>query len=208
MVMALNGKPTITQIHAFGRYASVNRFEIPGPEELRRAYQDTLDEHIAERSARVRSGTVARDTYVVAGARQWLDQLQSIGLRLSILSSTVEHRVREEAAILGLDQYFEGRIHGSPVDPTGFSKRPVFEKILREEGIAGEELLSFGDGPAEISDTRHLGGLAIAVCTDEHNNGSGICDPLKQSQLLEAGAHIAIPDFSAARGLLAPLFAQ
>ena len=208
LVMALNGKPTIFQIHAFGRYAAARGLTVPESEPLRQAYQDLLDGHIAERSERIRRGTAAEDAYVVAGARPLLDYLQGKGVRLSVLSSTVEHRVREEAELLGLARFFEGRIHGSPADPSGFSKRAVFERILRADDIGGEGLLAFGDGPVEIADARHLGGIAVAVCTDEHVNGSGECDPLKREQLLEAGAHAAIPDFTSAVELLAPLFEQ
>lgn len=205
LVMALNGKPTIFQIHAFSQYAAARNVRVPEPEHLRRAYQDALDEHIAERAKWVRTGTAAEDAYVVAGARPLLEYLRAKNVRLSVLSSTVEHRVREEADLLGLASYFEGRIHGSPPDPTGFSKRAVFEKILSVEGIGGDALLAFGDGPEEIKTARLLGGIAIAVCTDEHVNGSGACDPLKREQLLEAGAHAAIADFNAAPALLAPL---
>jgi phosphoglycolate phosphatase len=207
LVMALNGKPTIFQIHAFGQYAAARGLGVPESEPLRQAYQDLLDRHIAERAERVRLKSAAEDAYVVAGARQLLEYLQSKGVRLSVLSSTVEYRVKEEAELLGLARYFEGRIYGSPADPSGFSKRAVFERILRAEGISGDGLLAFGDGPVEIADARHLGGIAVAVCTDEHVNGSGECDPLKREQLLGAGAHAAIPDFTHAAALLAPLFA-
>jgi phosphoglycolate phosphatase len=206
LVMALNGKPTIFQTRAFGEYAAERGLTVPEAEPLRQAYQELLDRHIAERSERVRAKAAPEDAYVVCGARKLLEYLRSKGVRLSVLSSTVEYRVREEAELLRLAPYFEGRIHGSPADPSGFSKRAVFEQILRGEGIAGEELLAFGDGPVEIADARHLGGIAIAVCTDEHVNGSGECDPLKKEQLLEAGAHVAIPDFTEAPMLLAPLF--
>lgn len=206
MVMALNGKPTIFQTRAFAEYAAARNLTVPDAEQLRQTYQELLDRHIAERSERVRAKAAPEDAYVVCGARRLLEHLSSKGVRLSVLSSTIEHRVREEAELLGLAPYFEGRIHGSPVDPSGFSKRAVFEQILRAEGIDGDGLLAFGDGPVEIADTRYLGGIAIAVCTDEHVNGSGECDPLKREQLLEAGAHAAIPDFTEAPALLAPLF--
>lgn len=207
LVMALNGKPTISQIEAFNRYAAGRGLTVPDSELLRRTYQDRLDTEIAKRSERVRRGEAPEDAYVVAGARNLLEHLRARSVRLSILSSTVEHRVREEAELLGLAHFFEGRIHGSPADPTGFSKRAVFEQILQTERIGGDALLAFGDGPAEIADARSLGGLAVAVCTDEHVNGSGKFDPLKKEQLMEAGAHLALPDFNSALGLLAPLFA-
>jgi phosphoglycolate phosphatase len=35
----------------------------------------------------------------------------------------------------------------------------------------------------------------VAVCSDEHHNGSGVPDPFKHRQLLAAGADVAIADF-------------
>jgi hypothetical protein len=78
----------------------------------------------------------------------------------------------------------------------------VLERLLKEERIQGSALVSFGDGPVEIADTRHLGGIAVGVCSDEHLNGSGLCDPLKRRQLAEAGAHCLVPDFRDCIGLI------
>ena len=53
-----------------------------------------------------------------------------------------------------------------------------------------------------IRSTKEIGGLAIAVCSDEDHNGSGVMDPFKQRQLLDAGADAAIPDFRDAIALV------
>ncbi|MBA3939408.1 MAG: HAD family hydrolase, partial [Planctomycetes bacterium] len=153
----------------------------------------------------LRDGSAGTDAFVVCGARPLLERLAASGATLAVLSSTVEERVREEAGILGLTGYFGGRIHGCVGDPATFTKRAVFERLLRETGCSGSELLSFGDGPVEIAETRQLGGTAIAVCSDEDDNGSGICDPYKREQLLRAGAHEAIADFRDADAALARL---
>ena len=49
----------------------------------------------------------------------------------------------------------------------------VIDRILSEHGITGRRLLSFGDGYVEIENTKQVGGLAVAVASDEANNGSG-----------------------------------
>ena len=205
MIMELNGKPTIQQMIRFHRYATELGGSPPDPETLRQAFQDRLDSNIEERSAKIRSGTIEPDFYVVAGAKHWLHRLREKGLRLYVLSSTVEHRVREEAELLGLSEFFEGRINGSPINPEGFTKRAVFERILRDEQISGAQLMAVGDGPVEIADAKALGGAAVAVCSDEAINGSGVCDPLKYSQLLAAGADVAVADFHEAARALSPL---
>jgi FMN phosphatase YigB (HAD superfamily) len=171
-------------------------------EALRQEFQEQLDAEIVARLTAIRSGAAAPDAFVVFAARPLLERLRELGITPIVLSSTIEYRVREEAEALGLTQYFGSHIYGSPADPTGFSKMAVFQRLLKEEGIQGEHLLSFGDGPVEIASTKELGGLAIAVCSDEEDNGSGVMDAFKRRQLMEAGADAAIPDFRDAVALL------
>ncbi|MCX8511547.1 MAG: HAD family hydrolase [Chthoniobacteraceae bacterium] len=205
LILALNGKPTIEQMRAFAEWSLSQGGAQLDPEQLRVTFQDRLDAQIRERTAQVYSKTVAPDAYVVAGARALLEFLAARSVQLFVLSSTVEHRVREEAELLGIAHFFGERIHGSPLDPSQFTKRAVFERILAEAGISGEQLLAFGDGPVEIAEAVRLGGAAVAVCSDENHNGSGVCDPWKFNQLRAAGAHAALPDFRNALELIAPL---
>jgi phosphoglycolate phosphatase len=207
-ILSLNGKPSIQQMAMLHEYALAHGSRAPEPEALRVEFQSCLDRHIRSRTHEITSGAVDKDAYVVAGARRLLTYLYESGVKLHVLSSTIEHRVREEAELLELSAFFEGRIHGSPSNPAGFSKRSVFERILSEQQIHGEQLLAIGDGPVEISDAKALGGIAIAVCTDEAVNGSGISDPFKFQQLTAAGADAAIPDFSNAIELIAPLVSR
>ena len=71
----------------------------------------------------------------------------------------------------------------------------VIERIIRENNIPGESLMSFGDGYVEIENTKEVGGLAIAVATDEANNGSGNIDAWKRNRLAGVGADVIIPDY-------------
>jgi phosphoglycolate phosphatase len=201
-ILRLNGKPTIFQMLDFVELVRERGGPTLDAESLRAEYQRRLDAAIAQRSATIQAGTANCDDFVVFGARQLLNYLQQAGFQLIILSSTVEERVREEAELLKLTPYFEPHIYGGRGDPTQFSKRTVFERLLREAGIGGDQLLSFGDGPVELHDTRELGGISIAVCSDENVHGSGAFDPFKKQQLIAAGAHAAIPDFREAIPLL------
>lgn len=202
LILSLNGKPTIFQTMRFAELVRERDGRTLDPEALRAEYQRRLDEAIAERSARIRDGRASADEYVVHGARLLLEKLKRAGITPVILSSTIEERVCEEAALLELTRYFGEHIYGGTGDPTKFSKMSVFQRLLRTEGITGQHLLSFGDGPVEIANTKELGGIAIAVCSDEHHNGSGLLDPFKQRQLLDAGADAAIPDYRDACTLL------
>ncbi len=201
ITLGMNGKPTIMQMIRFAEISRERGGKPPEPEALRREYQDRLDTEIAARSQLIHKGRSSQDDFVVFGARPFIEKLLSEGMTLVILSGTIEHRVKEEAQLLDLAKYFGKHIYGSTPDPFQFSKLQVFERLMKEEGITGEHLLSFGDGGVEILHTKELGGLAVAVCSDEDQNGSGALDPFKRKQLLPAGADVAIPDFRDASAL-------
>jgi phosphoglycolate phosphatase-like HAD superfamily hydrolase len=202
IVFGLNGRPTIMQMQRFAEIVEERGGRKLEAEALRREFQDQLDAEIAARLAAIRGRASAPDAFVVHAARPLLERLRELGIAPIVLSSTIEHRVREEAEALNLTQYFGPHIYGSGVNPAEFSKMAVFQRLLKEEGIQGEHLLSFGDGPVEIASAKELGGLAVAVCSDEDNNGSGVMDSFKRRQLLEAGADAAIPDFRDAVALV------
>jgi hypothetical protein len=71
----------------------------------------------------------------------------------------------------------------------------VIERILRDNAITGERLLALGDGYVEIENTKQVGGMAIAVASDESANGSGRIDGWKRQRLLGVGADVVIPDY-------------
>ena len=194
-ILSLNGQPTLQQMRLFSGQMSALGAMVPRPEELLVEYQWRLDEVIEERSQRVIDGLAFPDHFVVFGARALLRQLAERNIALTILSGTLEDRVREEAALLQLAPFFEDRIYGSPPDSTGFTKRMVLERILADYGLVGGQLLSFGDGPVEIRHTADLGGLSVAVASDEEVNGSGVPAPRKARQLTEAGAHLLVADY-------------
>jgi hypothetical protein len=71
----------------------------------------------------------------------------------------------------------------------------VIARILRENAIPGDRLLAFGDGYVEIENTKQVGGLAVAVASDEARNGAGEMDAWKRERLLAVGADVVIPDY-------------
>ena len=82
----------------------------------------------------------------------------------------------------------------------------VIERILSENRIAGAQLLAFGDGYVEIENTKEAGGLAVAVASDEANNGSGKMDEWKHRRLLGVGADMVVPDYRDGDALLEMIF--
>jgi len=124
----------------------------------------------------------------------------------SIVVELVASGLKREAELLGLSGYFGQHIYGALDNYKSFSKKMVIERILRENGIHGERLLSFGDGYVEIENTKEVGGLAVAVASDEANNGSGRFDEWKRKRLLGVGADVIIPDYRDVGLLLKMIF--
>jgi phosphoglycolate phosphatase-like HAD superfamily hydrolase len=194
-ILALNGKPPIFQIRRSLEMAGQSGEMLPEPEQLLKEYAFRLGDTIKERVAEIRQGKVSPESFLVHGTVSLLKQFRARDLTLIILSGTEQERVLEEVELLGLKPFFGHHIYGSTTDLQASSKEAVISRLLREENIAGEQLLSFGDGPVEVEVTKQVGGLAVGVASDENVNGSGKVDPQKQKLLKEAGADVLIPDY-------------
>jgi len=205
-IMRLNGKQTIYQMIQLAERIKERGGEPKEPLWYKGEYLRRLQERIGSRIDGIRKGILPRDSFLVSGARELLEQLQRRKLRLYLASGTDEIFVREEAELLDLTRYFGEHIYGAKDDYKTFSKKMVIERILRENQIQGEQLLAFGDGYVEIQNTKEAGGLAVAVASDEAHNGSGRMDDWKRQRLLGVGADVVIPDFRDAGALLERIF--
>ncbi len=194
-IMRLNGKQTIYQCMQLAERVKERGGEPREPLWYKHEYLRRLDERIAGRKTDLRSGKVQRERWLVHGSRHLLERLKSLGLTIYLASGTDENFVREEAELLGVAGYFDGRIYGAQDDYQNFSKKMVIDRILRENAIPGERLLAFGDGYVEIENTKQVGGLAVAVASDEAHNGVGNIDRWKRDRLLGVGADVVIPDY-------------
>ena len=194
-IMKLTGKQTIYQMIQLAE-----RITERGGQP--REYLRRLDVRIKERLAGLQRGAIAPDELMVHGTRNLLVDLRHRGLALYLASGTDEPFVKQEAALLGLTEFFGSYIYGALDDYKRFSKKMVIERILRENAIPGAQLLGFGDGYEEIQNTKEVGGLAVAVASDEANNGSGRFDEWKRRRLIGVGADVIIPDYRDASALL------
>lgn len=201
-IMRLNGKQTIYQMMQLAARIRERGGESKEPLWYKHEYLRRLDLRIKDRIDGLRQGTIPADDLLVHGARRLLENLKDRGLPVYLASGTDEIFVKQEAELLGLTPYFGRRIYGAQDDFKTFSKKLVIARIIRENGIRGEQLLSFGDGYVEIENTREAGGLAVAVASDEANNGSGRMDEWKRERLSGVGADVVIPDFRDAAPLL------
>ena len=207
-IMRLNGKQTIYQMIQLAERITERGGQPKEPLWYKHEYLRRLDERIRVRTEGLRSGAVRPDDWLVHGTRGLLEELARRGLPLYLASGTDEAYVKEEARLLDVERYFGRHIYGAQDDFKQFSKKIVIERILRENQIAGASLLSFGDGYVEIQNTKEVGGLAVAVASDEANNGSGRVDEWKRQRLLGVGADVVIPDFRDAVKVLDVLLGQ
>ena len=205
-IMRQNGKQTIYQMIQFAERIHERGGKVREPLWYKNEYLRRLDQRIADRLEGLRSGAVKPDSFLVVGARDVLENFRQRNVPLYLASGTDEPYVRREAQWLQIAAYFGKHIYGALDDYKKFSKKMVIDRILRENNISGEQLLAFGDGYVEIQNTKEVAGLAVAVASDEANNGSGKMDEWKRKRLLGVGADVVIPDFRDAGALLEIIF--
>jgi phosphoglycolate phosphatase len=194
-IMRLNGKQTIYQMIQLADRIRERGGTPQDPLWYKKEYLRRLDLRIRERLDGIASGRWPADAFLVFGARRFLEYLSQPSLTLYLASGTDEVYVKEECALLGIDRYFGPRIYGAKDDYKSFSKKLVIERILAENRISGAALLAYGDGYVEILNTKEVGGFAVAVASDEANNGSGQMDEWKRQRLSGVGADVVVPDF-------------
>lgn len=167
---------------------------------------DILDEHgykaifneelltmVHARQAQLTRGDLAPADWQIKNALPLLERLQVAGVKLYLASGTDEADVIAEARALGYAHLFAG-IHGSVGDLNIEAKRVVLERIIREGGLGGAELVVFGDGPVEIREGRRRGAFTVGIASDEIRRHG--LDLRKRTRLIRAGADIVVPDFS------------
>ena len=201
-IMKLNGKQTIYQMIQFAARVKERGGQARDPLWYKNEYLRRLDQRIGDRIEGLRGGRLKPDDFLVFGARAVLEDLRRRQLALYLASGTDEPYVCQEARLLDVAGYFGKHIYGALEDYRNFSKKMVIDRLLRENRISGERLLTFGDGYVEIQNTKEVGGLAVAVASDEANNGSGRMDEWKRQRLLGVGADVVIPDFRDGPALL------
>lgn len=194
-IMRLNGKQTIYQMIQLAERVRERGGQPREPLWYKHEYLRRLDERINDRVDGLRSGRIRADDLLVFNARAMLEQLAARGITLYLASGTDEPFVKSEADLLDVTRYFGPRVYGALDNYQDFSKKMVIDRILLENAIPGAKLLSFGDGYVEIENTKTVGGLAVAVASDEAHNGSGRMDEWKRQRLLGVGADLVIPDF-------------
>ena len=192
-VMRLNGRQTIYQMMQLADEVRLRGGAPLEPLAYKHRYHDLLMERIRGRLADLQAGVAKPEEWTVPGAHALLEALRDRGLTLYLASGTDLKYVRHEAELLGVAPYFGEHIYGAVDDYQSFSKQMIIERILKDNGLHGEELLGFGDGFVEIEEVKRVGGVAVAVASDEVTR-RGV-NAWKRNRLVQAGADVVIPEY-------------
>jgi phosphoglycolate phosphatase-like HAD superfamily hydrolase len=203
-VMRLNGRQTIYQMMQLAEEVRIRAGQPRDPLEYKHEYQRRLMLRIQARLDSLTAGRADKEDWTVPGSFELLENLKHRGMTLYLASGTDIDYVRREAELLGLTPYFGPHIYGALDDYKNFSKKLIVERILHENNLSGEELLGFGDGFVEIEEVKRVGGVAVAVASDEINR-RGV-NAWKRNRLVQAGADIVVPEYREQERLVAWLF--
>ncbi|MBV9502211.1 MAG: HAD family hydrolase [Acidobacteriaceae bacterium] len=204
-VWRLTGKETIYQMMALAEAVRERAGEPLEPIAYKKLYLDRLWLKIRNGIEDLRDGRAVPNQYMVPGSRGLLEFLVSRGMRLYLASGTDHANVVEEATLLGIAPFFEGRIFGAQDDLKSFSKALLVKDILSKTGDLGpNELLVFGDGYVEIEEVKKVGGVAVGVASSEP--ACLTVDDWKRTRLIEVGADFIIPNYLKVEELRSTLF--
>ncbi len=167
-------------------------------------YNDELLIMVRQREKKLSRNELALEDFTLKNAVPFLQKLYDSGIKLYLASGTDDEDVKNEARILGYDYLFEGRIYGAVGDITKEAKKMVLDRILDSIGeSAFGTVITFGDGPVEIRETRKRGGITIGLASNELRRYG--LNEKKRTRLIKAGADIIVPDFSQSPQLLSLL---
>lgn len=198
-VDTLTGKQTIFQCIQLNEEVIKRGGKLVDPLVYKNEYLRRLMERIKHRHEELEAGC-PKEKYIVAGTVELLKELNAKGIKVYLASGTDEADVMAEVKLLGLDKYLSGGVYGATDGVMDCSKELVIHKILKDNKISSDQLVSFGDGYVEIELVKNIGGYTIGVATDEAR-GKGI-NQWKRKRLLDAGADAIIPDFSQAKKII------
>jgi phosphoglycolate phosphatase-like HAD superfamily hydrolase len=160
----------------------------------KRIYNDQLLIMVRRRIAKLERGELAPADFQLKNAHELLRRLHKAGVTLYLASGTDVQDVIAEARAMGYADLFGDRIFGAVGDVTVEAKKLVLERIMRENQLSGSQLVTFGDGPVEMRETRKRGGVTVGVASDEVRRFG--MNMAKRKRLICAGADVIVPDYA------------
>jgi rfaE bifunctional protein kinase chain/domain len=191
-------KMLIPIIREFGLVPENDILDEHGYKEI---YNNELLTMVRKREEELLKGVRTIDDLTMKNSVQFLEKLYNKGIKLYLTSGTDVEDVKHEASLLGYAALFEERIYGAVGDITKEAKKIVLDRILDSIGKSEAGMIvTFGDGPVEIRETRKRGGITVGIASDEDERRG--LNPVKRSRLIKAGADIVVPDFTYSEELL------
>jgi phosphoglycolate phosphatase-like HAD superfamily hydrolase len=200
----LTGKQTMYQMIELAARIEQRGGKPLDPLEYKKMYLERLHAKIAHRIEDLRNGRVSPEKYLVPGVRALLEALHARGMKMYLASGTDQEYMRQEADLLDVSRYFDGRVYGALDDYKSFSKKILIQRIIAAAECAGPNLLGFGDGYVEIENVKEVGGIAVGVATAEPECRH--VDQWKRKRLVGVGADFIVPNFLCHGELLGLLF--
>ncbi len=111
--------------------------------EYKKIYNDRLRQKISHRIALLRS-QADKEGFIVKGAKEFLNTLYRKGVALTLTSGTDDIYVQEEARLLGVEKYFQGRIYGALDGTDENTKENLIKRIFRKKMVGNKERVMIG----------------------------------------------------------------
>ncbi len=181
----------VNMVKEFGFVDPENILDAAGYKEI---YNQALMKRVDRRLKRFCQNELDLADFTIKNAVIFLQKLYEKGIKLYLASGTDVEDVIAEARALGYADLFKGNIYGSVGKIEKEAKQIVLDRILKDIGDVGGKLVTFGDGPVEIRETRRRGGLPVGIASDEIRRYELNLE--KRTRLIRAGAFVIIPDFS------------
>ncbi len=204
IVIGLNGRPAIAQMARLTEVVAARGGTPRSAAEYHASYQERLRAKTSGRYDALTAGRVSSSEWAVAGAHAFLATLRERGIGVALASGTAMEHVRRELALLHLDTFFGDVVFAPHGDDASFSKRDIIAHLLTERGLRGDALIGFGDGVVETEEVKRVGGVAVAVASQEPP-ARGV-NAAKRERLIRAGADAVIADYTEPESLATWLF--
>ncbi|MEI8196906.1 MAG: HAD family hydrolase [Phycisphaerae bacterium] len=188
-VARLTGRDTYFQMAAFAEHVDRLGGSARTGREYKEAFMAWMEGARQQRLASLVDGSIAAEALMIPGSKGILLALAAAGIPAYLASGSDHDSIVMECGLLGVRDLFRS-IHGSaPGQPT---KGELLRQLV-DSGIEPDQIMTFGDGRAEIEETAMIGGVAVGVASDEPEC-VGV-DQKKRRWVIEAGAHYVIPNY-------------
>jgi rfaE bifunctional protein kinase chain/domain len=176
-------------------FGCVPEEKILDPSGYKQIFNAELMKTVRERENKLKNGELCLEDLTIKKSVPFLQLLFDSGIELWLVSGTDVEDVISEARSLGYEFLFEDRIYGAVGNIKKEAKKNVLDRVLDKMGGSNPgNIVTFGDGPVEMRETKKRGGLTVGIASNElRRYGLNIH---KRTRLIKAGADIIVPDFS------------